>query len=550
MKQYLEPLSLEGGTFSTFTLGSSPYNDGRLRRKHKKTFTGCTICKQRKVRCTEEKPSCARCTRTKSVCSYKPPTIWRFDPLESLRKQTTPLRTPPTVFDSSLSIRDRRALAYYQERCAPIYASYFAGNFWNSIILQMSHHHPVIRDVLLGAAALFESIAVQNLDERFNLQAEYYSKYTKAISTVRQSSEELGPQTVLTACAMFANFETISGSNEHAITHTEAGLKITQIQLKRLRQAGKGKGSEVFFLVNHIEPTMAGHALQAHIYGAKMLSTREIEEAISERYQLPHVPDTFLDILQAHLCLTGIIQHIAIIDPSAEATWAQKCVQNFERLLEDWKIAFDDCERNLSVAARFSRRIELAVLRCNLGLARIAVKALHDGLDPAKTMIDDSSSEYTLLSDYNEMETSLRRAIESKGESSKSSSPEYTPPLLVARYMTTNTQKNTSAFTGLKKESFEGVSWPSQEALAVARAIISKNTTNKSVPEKSNQHILDDRLVSVLYPQIALIQDVNIQHLKTPQQLSTVGLLFPRLPKSVVARLQSNLCSMTTSAAS
>ncbi|CAG1978804.1 unnamed protein product [Fusarium graminearum] len=42
----------------------------KLRRGHKKVKTGCTDCRRRRVKCTEEKPKCRACQRRGAQCEY------------------------------------------------------------------------------------------------------------------------------------------------------------------------------------------------------------------------------------------------------------------------------------------------------------------------------------------------------------------------------------------------------------------------------------------------------------------------------------------------
>ena len=48
------------------------------KRKITRTRTGCQTCRDRKVKCGEEKPSCLNCQRTNLVCpGYAPATIFK-----------------------------------------------------------------------------------------------------------------------------------------------------------------------------------------------------------------------------------------------------------------------------------------------------------------------------------------------------------------------------------------------------------------------------------------------------------------------------------------
>ena len=43
------------------------------RRSHKKSRTGCHACKQRHVRCDEERPQCSSCNKRRAICIYALP---------------------------------------------------------------------------------------------------------------------------------------------------------------------------------------------------------------------------------------------------------------------------------------------------------------------------------------------------------------------------------------------------------------------------------------------------------------------------------------------
>lgn len=59
-----------------------------MRKSHKKSRLGCKVCKQRKVKCDEKRPSCARCTASDRRCSYLD-----FD-LQSTSSTSTQTRRP------------------------------------------------------------------------------------------------------------------------------------------------------------------------------------------------------------------------------------------------------------------------------------------------------------------------------------------------------------------------------------------------------------------------------------------------------------------------
>ena len=42
----------------------------RRRRSHQKVRTGCAVCKRRRIKCDERKPSCQNCEKHRSRCAY------------------------------------------------------------------------------------------------------------------------------------------------------------------------------------------------------------------------------------------------------------------------------------------------------------------------------------------------------------------------------------------------------------------------------------------------------------------------------------------------
>ncbi|KAB8206677.1 hypothetical protein BDV34DRAFT_80820 [Aspergillus parasiticus] len=76
------------------------------RRSHQKSRTGCQQCKQRKVKCGEEKPTCSNCRRHEVDCSFafssQTKASTSIDNQLSPRSRTiTPLCTPGTIHSGS-----------------------------------------------------------------------------------------------------------------------------------------------------------------------------------------------------------------------------------------------------------------------------------------------------------------------------------------------------------------------------------------------------------------------------------------------------------------
>jgi len=58
--------------------GDSSPTATRQKKKITRTRTGCQTCRDRKVKCGEEKPHCLNCQRTNHVCpGYIPATVFK-----------------------------------------------------------------------------------------------------------------------------------------------------------------------------------------------------------------------------------------------------------------------------------------------------------------------------------------------------------------------------------------------------------------------------------------------------------------------------------------
>ncbi|KAL4739214.1 hypothetical protein BDV11DRAFT_205278 [Aspergillus similis] len=84
----------------------TPYH---ARRAHKKSRNGCLICKGRRVKCDERKPTCLRCENYGAACVYtSPPSISSSRSSSSLPSTTagSSRSTPPNSTLASLSMSD------------------------------------------------------------------------------------------------------------------------------------------------------------------------------------------------------------------------------------------------------------------------------------------------------------------------------------------------------------------------------------------------------------------------------------------------------------
>jgi hypothetical protein len=80
-------------TPATTSSPSQPSSPVGRKKKITRTRTGCQTCRDRKVKCGEEKPSCLNCQRTNHVCpGYAPPTV--FKPVWKGRSESNTTEEP------------------------------------------------------------------------------------------------------------------------------------------------------------------------------------------------------------------------------------------------------------------------------------------------------------------------------------------------------------------------------------------------------------------------------------------------------------------------
>lgn len=86
---------------------------------HHKVRSGCTTCKQRKIKCDETKPECLRCTRAGKIClGYEEIKTWLFEPNngsthESSSMSSTVRHSPGnTAGDVPAASQDKRKTEY------------------------------------------------------------------------------------------------------------------------------------------------------------------------------------------------------------------------------------------------------------------------------------------------------------------------------------------------------------------------------------------------------------------------------------------------------
>ncbi|KAL7625086.1 hypothetical protein AAE478_004300 [Parahypoxylon ruwenzoriense] len=184
----------------------------RVRTSKPKVKTGCNNCKQRRIKCDEQRPACTQCVKSKRLCTgYPPPPRTkvfeevRIAPrpgggntspispahtaIQPVRSQPLPQRppqpaaaaqsvpqnalirglTPPqTPIDSSLTIHRPSILLFnpqegqyfqlFRERTASELSGFFDCAFWTRSVLRECHSEEAIRHSVVALGALYKTL--------------------------------------------------------------------------------------------------------------------------------------------------------------------------------------------------------------------------------------------------------------------------------------------------------------------------------------------------------------------------------------------------------
>ncbi|KAK4122265.1 hypothetical protein N657DRAFT_621543 [Parathielavia appendiculata] len=157
----------------------------RRRRPHRKTKTGCTECRRRRVKCDEQKPSCRACVRRAVPCKYAseyraitdaagdvspglpltPDTATSPLPHEPGTQQETSARSPrglPTPSDApccarpcAFSVDDLALLHHWTwSTSLSICRESSCADIWQRVFPEVGLRHPFVFHAILSLAAL------------------------------------------------------------------------------------------------------------------------------------------------------------------------------------------------------------------------------------------------------------------------------------------------------------------------------------------------------------------------------------------------------------
>ncbi len=105
---------------------SRPESSGNSPPKRRRTVEGsCWPCKQRRVKCDLQKPTCRRCLVSKSEdCSYDKLLLrWKKRPAKTVPECPPQLSIQRSLNSNHLAVNERRALDYFRARLWPLFST-------------------------------------------------------------------------------------------------------------------------------------------------------------------------------------------------------------------------------------------------------------------------------------------------------------------------------------------------------------------------------------------------------------------------------------------
>ncbi|KAL5049326.1 hypothetical protein BDW71DRAFT_204591 [Aspergillus fruticulosus] len=202
------------------------------RKSMPKVRTGCLTCKQRRVKCDEGKPACRNCERTGRRCEGYPRPAPAPTPAgdSSLQVQGRPQQI--TVYNLPFKVpgsqADRQLLHFYTCEAAGGLSSFSAPTLWTKLILQRSHHQPVVRHALVTLSALYRDYLQGGNRVQASASHAAMQRIAKCHRQLRLylRSPDASADIALICSILFFAFETLIGDCNTATQHLDNGLQL------------------------------------------------------------------------------------------------------------------------------------------------------------------------------------------------------------------------------------------------------------------------------------------------------------------------------------
>ncbi|KAK4191428.1 hypothetical protein QBC35DRAFT_401657 [Podospora australis] len=273
----------------------------RARTSKPKVKTGCNNCKQRRIKCDEQRPECHNCVRSKKPCSGYPPPPRSARPFEEIRIAPKPLvaasapppgreviqlpprrvikcqrrsTSPPTPitpsvlkaavnqlsFNLPFNAEEGQYFQLFREQTASELSGFFDSGFWSRSVLQECHAAAAVRHAVVALGALYKTLDKNNesppsspspgqnpYDSPMKHWEMAFRQYANACQALirADSTDPTSNRTRLMASVLLACFDSFVGDHRQAIVQIQNGLGLLDKLLTARRRA---------FLPQPVEP--------------------------------------------------------------------------------------------------------------------------------------------------------------------------------------------------------------------------------------------------------------------------------------------------------
>lgn len=274
------------------------HRPNRSRQWHHKVKTGCLTCKTRRIKCTEERPSCSRCLSSGRECAYQSqPKANVFTPAN--QQSTAPagalLLAKPRDHRTS-DPEELRAFQFFLEVTAPAASTYNPRTkaFFSDLIPQVAESESAVRHLVVAVAAKQESMSSSS-DNALTLSQVQAKHYFAGLNQLSRSTSNTSEEVLLLASALFVvlgQFENPEDQTAHCLLHFMAGMRIL---IERIAAPGQPRPSRI--IDAYIQPIFARLEMMVSIF---MMPERGIDAIYCSTEPVePVLPDQFKDLLEA-----------------------------------------------------------------------------------------------------------------------------------------------------------------------------------------------------------------------------------------------------------
>ncbi|KAL3457269.1 hypothetical protein BJX64DRAFT_20791 [Aspergillus heterothallicus] len=356
-----------------------------LTRRHRgisRVRSGCRTCKIRRVKCDEQRPSCAKCVGSGRSCDGYG--IWD-QPVAKPRMQTWSVSYPPQSLPG-LDQQEKSHLDRFRHLVSGRLSEPFGSYFWNSLVLQMALSEPAVVHASIALTSAYElflsgfgsNAAAAASTMPFLLRQ--YNRAIRALTTKVESNDSLSLRTAAVSSVLFICLETLRGDPTATHTHFRSGVKILT-QLQRIQDRSSVRKELVLvpddpqIYDDHLATVFSQLNLQFMMLGN---SSQQKETFVSPIYynRRIHIPPYFRTGDEARRSFTSILVAITYLckefernsmtsdihlpEPSTTESERQRALQT---AVQEWIASYDRSIGSLLPSASQPQQIGFTMLR-------------------------------------------------------------------------------------------------------------------------------------------------------------------------------------------